>query len=83
MPGREEGELPSADEGAATSQGGRRGTGQSRLSKYTQQEIPAWRPLLKPRHVVTIFFFVGAIFVPLGALILTAALSVCLQTQTG
>lgn len=44
-----------------------------KYSKFTQQELPACKPLLTPRWVVTIFMVVGIIFIPIGAVTLLAS----------
>ncbi|CAD6338759.1 unnamed protein product [Miscanthus lutarioriparius] len=42
-------------------------------SKFTQQELPACKPILTPKWVVSVFFIVGVIFVPIGVVSLLAA----------
>ena len=42
-------------------------------SKFKQQNLPAWRPILTPRAVVITFFTIGAIFIPIGAVVLDAS----------
>lgn len=43
---------------------------------FKQQRLPAWQPLLTPRVVVASFFIIGAIFIPIGAIILDASAKV-------
>eukprot|EP00210_Caulerpa_lentillifera_P005761 g5508.t1 len=45
-------------------------------SKFRQQELLAFRPVLKPLHVVLLYLIVGAILIPLGAVCLDASRSV-------
>eukprot|EP00898_Chlorokybus_atmophyticus_P003443 jgi/Chlat1/409/Chrsp10S01530 len=52
-----------------------------RYSKFTQQELPACRPLLTPNWVIFIFFIVGVIFIPIGAAALAASRKV-VETST-
>eukprot|EP01139_Manchomonas_bermudensis_P014448 Amastigsp_a508493_631.p1 type:complete len:319 gc:universal Amastigsp_a508493_631:1036-80(-) len=40
---------------------------------FKQQRLPAWKPVMTPKAVVTIFLFVGFLFFPLGVLFLTAS----------
>ncbi|KAK3131027.1 hypothetical protein QOZ80_6BG0501100 [Eleusine coracana subsp. coracana] len=44
-----------------------------KYSKFTQQELPACKPILTPKWVVSVFFLVGVIFVPIGVVSLLAA----------
>jgi hypothetical protein len=36
-------------------------------SKFKQQLLPAWKPILSPHTVLPVFFFVGVLFIGLGA----------------
>lgn len=45
-------------------------------SPFTQQELPACKPLLTPGWVITIFMLVGIIFIPVGVAALLASRSV-------
>lgn len=45
-------------------------------SPFTQQELPACKPLLTPGWVITIFMLVGIIFIPIGVAALLASRSV-------
>ncbi|EFJ36331.1 hypothetical protein SELMODRAFT_270312 [Selaginella moellendorffii] len=47
-----------------------------KYSKFTQQELPACKPLLTPGWVIAILMLVGAIFIPIGAIALLASNSV-------
>eukprot|EP01012_Entosiphon_sulcatum_P021708 TRINITY_DN2656_c0_g1_i1.p2 TRINITY_DN2656_c0_g1~~TRINITY_DN2656_c0_g1_i1.p2 ORF type:complete len:353 (-),score=58.04 TRINITY_DN2656_c0_g1_i1:2171-3229(-) len=40
---------------------------------FKQQRLPAWQPILSPPWVISCFFLVTAIFVPIGALIIVAS----------
>ncbi|KAM0915159.1 hypothetical protein ACQ4PT_011056 [Festuca glaucescens] len=44
-----------------------------KYSKFTQQELPACKPILTPKWVVSVFFLVGVVFVPVGVVSLLAA----------
>eukprot|EP01006_Ploeotia_vitrea_P048852 TRINITY_DN67282_c6_g1_i1.p1 TRINITY_DN67282_c6_g1~~TRINITY_DN67282_c6_g1_i1.p1 ORF type:complete len:397 (+),score=47.80 TRINITY_DN67282_c6_g1_i1:33-1193(+) len=39
---------------------------------FKQQRLPAWQPILSPPWVITCFFLVAAIFIPIGVLIIVA-----------
>ncbi|XP_028065634.1 ALA-interacting subunit 1-like, partial [Camellia sinensis] len=45
-------------------------------SRFTQQELPACKPILTPGWVITAFIFVGIIFIPIGLASLFASESV-------
>ncbi|KAL8045617.1 hypothetical protein ABFX02_08G126100 [Erythranthe guttata] len=53
---------------------------QSRRSKFihqfTQQSLPACKPVLSPPFVISVFFVVGLIFIPIGIVALHASRSV-------
>ncbi|KAK9865052.1 hypothetical protein WJX84_006265 [Apatococcus fuscideae] len=51
-------------------------TKEPRYSRFTQQELPACQPLLTPKVVISIFFLVGVVFVPVGVGCLISALKV-------
>ncbi|KAK1612672.1 hypothetical protein QYE76_036345 [Lolium multiflorum] len=51
----------------------RRNTRRPKYSKFTQQELPACKPILTPKLVVSLFFGVGIVFVSLGLVALLAA----------
>ncbi|TVU08456.1 hypothetical protein EJB05_41861 [Eragrostis curvula] len=73
--------MSSSSAAAGTSNGGsvdaggaaRRNTRMPKYSKFTQQELPACKPILTPKWVVSVFFIVGVIFVPIGVVSLLAA----------
>lgn len=44
-----------------------------KYSKFTQQELPACKPLLTPAWVIGTLFLIGAVFIPLGAISLAAS----------
>lgn len=58
---------------AAAGGAARRNTRMPKYSKFTQQELPACKPILTPKWVVSVFFIVGVIFVPIGVVSLLAA----------
>ncbi|KAK1415702.1 hypothetical protein QVD17_31487 [Tagetes erecta] len=45
-------------------------------SKFSQQELPAWKPILSPGWVIATFLTIGAVFIPIGLLALAASDSV-------
>ncbi|WVZ77697.1 hypothetical protein U9M48_025535 [Paspalum notatum var. saurae] len=59
----------SGDGGAQPRRNSRRPT----YSKFTQQELPACKPILTPKWVVSVFVLVGVIFVPIGIVSLRAS----------
>ncbi|XP_042477462.1 ALA-interacting subunit 3-like [Macadamia integrifolia] len=64
------GEAGSADSPAPPF---RRLTNRPKYSKFTQQELPACKPILTPKWVVIIFTIIGIIFIPLGVAALFAS----------
>ncbi|MCO5566527.1 hypothetical protein L7F22_020204 [Adiantum nelumboides] len=67
--------------GASTSGGNdassvRKDSKKPKSSAFTQQELPACKPLLTPRWVITIFMLVGVVFIPVGVAALFASRSV-------
>ncbi|CAA6673434.1 unnamed protein product [Spirodela intermedia] len=44
----------------------RRHSKKPKYSKFTQQELPACKPILSPGWVITTFAFIGLIFIPVG-----------------
>jgi len=44
-----------------------------KYTKFTQQELPACKPLLTPKWVIFSFFIVGVVFIPIGAAALIAS----------
>ncbi|XP_075481759.1 putative ALA-interacting subunit 2 isoform X2 [Primulina tabacum] len=46
------------------------------LYQFTQQNLPACKPVLTPQWVISILFVVGVIFIPVGLIFLHASLSV-------
>ncbi|XP_027351100.1 ALA-interacting subunit 3-like [Abrus precatorius] len=45
-------------------------------SKFSQQELPAWQPILTPGWVISIFTVIGLVFIPVGLASLFASESV-------
>lgn len=43
---------------------------------FTQQRLPAWQPILRPKYVVVSFLILTAIFIPFGIALLMASKSV-------
>ncbi|VAI56351.1 unnamed protein product [Triticum turgidum subsp. durum] len=51
----------------------RRASRKPKYSKFTQQELPACKPILTPKWVISVFVLVGVIFVPIGVASLLAS----------
>ncbi|XP_072962188.1 putative ALA-interacting subunit 4 [Typha angustifolia] len=44
-----------------------------KYSKFTQQELPACKPILNPQWVISVFTLIGIVFVPIGVASLLAS----------
>ncbi|OVA14273.1 Protein of unknown function DUF284 [Macleaya cordata] len=55
-----------ATDGASDSSAPRRNSKKPKYSRFTQQELPACKPILTPGWVITTFIFVGVVFIPIG-----------------
>ncbi|ONK72764.1 uncharacterized protein A4U43_C04F22920 [Asparagus officinalis] len=53
----------SSGSGDATAQ---RKNKRPKYSKFTQQELPACKPILTPQWVISMFAIIGTIFIPIG-----------------
>lgn len=51
----------------------RRHSKRPKYSRFTQQELPACKPLLTPGWVISAFMIVGVIFIPIGVISLVAS----------
>ncbi|WOL16484.1 ALA-interacting subunit 3-like [Canna indica] len=51
----------------------RRNSKRPKYSKFTQQELPACKPILTPRWVISVLTLVGVVFVPIGVASLMAS----------
>ncbi|KAJ0975932.1 hypothetical protein J5N97_017897 [Dioscorea zingiberensis] len=51
----------------------RRNSKRPKYSKFTQQELPACKPILTPQWVISVFTLVGIIFIPIGVASLLAS----------
>ncbi|XP_039127190.1 LOW QUALITY PROTEIN: ALA-interacting subunit 1-like [Dioscorea cayenensis subsp. rotundata] len=51
----------------------RRNSKRPKYSKFTQQELPACKPILTPQWVISVFTLIGLIFVPIGVASLFAS----------
>ena len=47
-------------------------------TKFKQQQLPAWQPILTARTVLPLLFAIGVGFIPLGVAFLITANSVCI-----
>ncbi|MBA0566578.1 hypothetical protein Golob_011385, partial [Gossypium lobatum] len=59
--------------GSADSAAPRRNSKRPKYSKFTQQELPACKPILTPRWVISAFMLVSIVFVPIGMVSLFAS----------
>lgn len=56
-----------AKDGASdSSSAAKKNSKKPKYSRFTQQELPACKPILTPGWVMTTFIFVGVIFIPIG-----------------
>ncbi|KAL1352401.1 hypothetical protein HN51_016412 [Arachis hypogaea] len=51
---------------AAEEKSNKRKSKKPKYSRFTQQELPAWQPILTPRWVITIFTLIALVFIPVG-----------------
>jgi hypothetical protein len=56
-------------------------THQPKYSRFTQQELPACRPLLTPLVATVVLFGLGLLFLPLGVVVFQASRSVVDQAR--
>ncbi|KAG0478017.1 hypothetical protein HPP92_012736 [Vanilla planifolia] len=59
--------------GSAEGNSARRNSKRPKYSRFTQQELPACKPILTPQWVISVFTLVGVIFVPIGVAALLAS----------
>ncbi|KAK8643291.1 hypothetical protein V6N13_012594 [Hibiscus sabdariffa] len=59
--------------GSADSAAPRRNSKRPKYSKFTQQELPACKPILTPRWVISAFMLVSIVFIPIGVVSLFAS----------
>ncbi|CAL0303677.1 unnamed protein product [Lupinus luteus] len=60
-------------EGSNDSAANTRQTKRPKYSKFTQQELPACKPILTPRAVISAFLIVTVVFIPIGVASLLAS----------
>ncbi|KAL6567605.1 ALA-interacting subunit 3 [Orobanche gracilis] len=68
--------TPSSSAGApglAESTAPRRNSKRPKYSRFTQQELPACKPILTPKWVISTFLLVSFVFVPIGVVSLIAS----------
>ncbi|KAI4333265.1 hypothetical protein L6164_018097 [Bauhinia variegata] len=63
----------SGGSGSTESTATRRNTKRPKYSKFTQQELPACKPILTPRAVISAFMVVSVVFIPIGVASLFAS----------
>ncbi|EOA38131.1 hypothetical protein CARUB_v10009602mg [Capsella rubella] len=59
--------------GSVDSSAARKNSKRPKYSKFTQQELPACKPILTPGWVISTFLIVSVIFIPLGVISLFAS----------
>lgn len=59
--------------GSADSSAARRNSKRPKYSKFTQQELPACKPILTPGWVISAFLLVSVVFIPIGVASLFAS----------
>ncbi|OWM81087.1 ALA-interacting subunit 3-like [Punica granatum] len=59
--------------GSADPSGARRNSKRPKYSRFTQQELPACKPILTPRWVISAFMLVSIVFIPIGVASLFAS----------
>ncbi|KAF8036612.1 hypothetical protein BT93_C2362 [Corymbia citriodora subsp. variegata] len=59
--------------GSADASAVRRNSKRPKYSKFTQQELPACKPILTPRWVISAFMLVSIVFIPIGVASLFAS----------
>jgi hypothetical protein len=62
-----------SETGAVTGSPVKKESRRPKYTKFTQQELPACKPLLTPGWVISIFLIVGIIFIPIGVVSLLAS----------
>ncbi|KAJ0043249.1 hypothetical protein Pint_18078 [Pistacia integerrima] len=63
----------SATPGSADASAPRRNSKRPKYSRFTQQELPACKPILTPRWVISAFLLVSIVFIPIGVASLFAS----------
>ncbi|KAL7142928.1 hypothetical protein ABFS83_08G157200 [Erythranthe nasuta] len=59
--------------GSADSTPPRRNSKRPKYSRFSQQELPACKPILTPKWVIAAFLLIGAVFIPIGVFSLLAS----------
>ncbi|XP_072963934.1 ALA-interacting subunit 3-like isoform X1 [Typha angustifolia] len=67
--------APGSD-GATDGSAPRRNSKKPKYSRFTQQELPACKPLLTPGIVIATFAIIGIVFIPIGLISLSASKNV-------
>lgn len=65
--------MATSSAGSNDSTPNRRQTKRPKYSKFTQQELPACKPILTPRAVISAFMLVTIVFIPIGVASLIAS----------
>ncbi|KAG9442466.1 hypothetical protein H6P81_018320 [Aristolochia fimbriata] len=63
----------SGSEGIADASAAKRNSKKPKYSRFTQQELPACKPILTPGWVITTFIAIGIFFIPVGLASLSAS----------
>ncbi|KAL9266658.1 ALA-interacting subunit 3-like protein [Drosera capensis] len=61
------------DEGSESSSSSKKNSKRPKYSRFTQQELPACKPILTPGWVISTFIAVGIVFIPIGLASLSAS----------
>lgn len=59
--------------GSADNPAARRTSKRPKYSRFTQQELPACKPILTPKWVISAFLLIGVVFIPIGVVSLFAS----------
>lgn len=56
-----------------SSDGAKKNSKKPIYSRFTQQELPAWKPILTPGWVISIFILLAVVFIPIGLISFSAS----------
>ncbi|KAL1822274.1 hypothetical protein DCAR_0310088 [Daucus carota subsp. sativus] len=65
--------MPASEGSPDSSSSSRKSSKKPKYSRFSQQELPAYKPILTPQWVITVFVFIGIVFIPVGLASLSAA----------
>ncbi|CAL9095079.1 unnamed protein product [Musa acuminata var. zebrina] len=67
------GSVVGSSSGSGDGSAPRRNSKRPKYSRFTQQELPACKPILTPKWVISVFTLIGVVFVPIGVASLMAS----------